>query len=200
MSEPITPTRIIPAGQPLPPTAPPMPAAPPGTQNLPPWRRPAAPPPPPPIQPPSRGMPWPEPPPPGPLEVRVVVDLVHPEPTPEPPGPRFRWAWLWPHIRPFQTVLGGVLALVQMPWGYSIATTWAYTVHEARGFGAGWAYDLGLGAFALTALAEVSGVRHGVSLRRQFATRTALVITFIGAIGAIDLYDPVTALTGVHHR
>ncbi|MGK5728949.1 hypothetical protein ACSNOG_05295 [Streptomyces sp. URMC 124] len=85
-----------------------------------------------------------------------------------------------------------------MPWGYSIATTWAYTVQEARGFGIGWAYGLGLGTFALAALSEASNARHGAGLRRQLATRTALVIAFIGAIGAIDLYDPVTALTGVH--
>ncbi|WP_367134460.1 MULTISPECIES: hypothetical protein [Streptomyces] len=127
----------------------------------------------------------------------MVVDLVHPQPEPPPAGQRFRWDWIRPHIHPVPTVLGGVLALVKMPWGYSIATTWAYTVHESRGFGIGWAYSLGLGAFALAALGEAGNTRHDASLRRQFATRTALVITFIGAIGAIDLYDPVTALTGV---
>ncbi|WP_367138881.1 MULTISPECIES: hypothetical protein [Streptomyces] len=145
-------------------------------------------------------MPWPDPPPPGPLEVRVTVDLVHPEPEPEPFRPRFRWDWLRPHIHPVQTVLGGVLALVQMPWGYSIATTWAYTVHESCDFGIGWAYGLGFGTFALAIRSEARHARQQISLCRQFATRTALVITFIGAIGAIDLYDPVTALTGVHHR
>ncbi len=145
-------------------------------------------------------MPWPTAPLPGPVEVRVTVDLVPPEPKPEPEEhPRFWWGWLWPHIRPVQTFLGGILALAPIPWtGYSTATTWAYTVHESRSFGIPIAYGLGLGAFTAALSAERRAQGGGVL--RQLVTRTAVVITFIGVMGALDLYDPVTALTGVHHR
>ncbi|MDG4531631.1 hypothetical protein [Streptomyces sp. AV19] len=195
MPDPITPTRIIPAGQPLPPTAPSMPPAQPGATALPPWRQP-----PPPAQPPATALPSPPPPPSGPIEVRVVVDLVHPEPESEPESEAGFWARLWdlvePHVRPVQTFLGGALALVPTPTGYSAATTWAYAVHEARDFGIPVAYGLGLGALAIAVTAELRA--RQASALRQLAARTAVVITFIGVIGAIDLYDPVTALTGVH--
>ncbi|MEV4440336.1 hypothetical protein AB0K09_15195 [Streptomyces sp. NPDC049577] len=199
MPEPITPTRIIPAGQPLPPTAPPMPPARPGSTDLPPWRTAAPPPPPPPASPPPGGAPpWDAPSPPGPIEVRVVVDLVHPGPEPEPARRGgWWWGWLWPHLRPVQTFVGGFLALVPMPWtGYSAATTWAYVVHESRDFAVPVAYALGLGAFAVAIGAE----RRAAGVLRQLVARTGLVITFVGVMGAIDLFDPVTALTGVHHR
>ncbi|MDG4535308.1 hypothetical protein [Streptomyces sp. AV19] len=143
-------------------------------------------------------LPSPPPSPSGPIEVRVVVDLVHPKPEPEPE--LSFWARLWnllePHVRPVQTFLGGAMALVPTPTGYSAATTWAYVVHEARDFGIPVAYGLSLGALAIAADAERRVRDKGVL--RQLVARTAVVITFIGVIGAIDLYDPVTALTGVH--
>ncbi|MGW1071546.1 hypothetical protein [Streptomyces sp. NPDC002537] len=128
----------------------------------------------------------------------MTVDLVAPEPEPEQRS-RFWWGWLWPHIRPVQTFLGAALALAPIPWtGYSVATTWAYTVHESRGFAIPIAYGLGLGALAVAVSAERRARENGVL--RELAARTAVVITFIGVMGALDLYDPVTVLTGVHHR
>ncbi|MFF4403807.1 hypothetical protein [Streptomyces sp. NPDC001404] len=195
MPESVTPTRIIPAGQPLPPSARPLPPAPPGATDLPPWRTAAPPPAPPAFPPPPQAAPTPPPPTAGPLEVRVVIDAAPTDSEPEERG--FRWGWLWPHVRPFQTFTGGVVALLPIPWtGYSTATTWAYTVHEARGFGIPVAYGLGLGAFAAAWSAE----RRATGVLRQLIARAALVITFIGVLGAIDFYDPVTALTGVHRR
>ncbi|MFI9200175.1 hypothetical protein [Streptomyces sp. NPDC053048] len=93
-----------------------------------------------------------------------------------------------------QTFVGGVIALLQMPWGYSIATTWAYTVHESRSFGIPVAYALSLGPLGAALAAE----RRASGTLRQLIARTGIVVTLIGVMGAIDFYDPVTALTGVH--
>lgn len=184
MSEkPITPTRVIPAGQQIP-SAPPLPAAPHGAEDVPPWRTTAPPPAPPPPPHAAAGG-----------EQRVVVEVWYPptEPAPEPEqheAPRWSMAWLWRHAHPWKTAIGGALALLPMPWtGYSLATTWAYTVHQARDFGWAWGYGLAGAALALAVLAD--------GRRARIVTRLALVTAAAGVLGAIDPYDPITILTGV---
>jgi len=177
---PITPSRIIPAGQPIP-TAPPLPPAPPGTTNLPPWRTPAPPPPPPPPVAPE---------PPREVVVRHTVELVWPEPEEEPNRWSRLWAWATSRIRPWQAALAVAGALVPIPWtGYSVATTWAFTMSEARGMSVGLAYSLAFGAFGLATYRLVRVPR--------VLTLFAATVATVGVFGAIDLFDPITALTGV---
>ncbi|MGW4028224.1 hypothetical protein ACWEFL_02710 [Streptomyces sp. NPDC004838] len=181
----ITPTRIIPAGVPLP-------ARPPTPDDVPPWRAPApegqSPPPENPPAPPTD--PEPEPERPGTIEVRIAYDPYPITPDPEPS--------LWDRITriaPGWKLLAAVLgAMLPIPGvGYSLATVWAYTVTQARTeFGPGWAYALALTPLALAARA----VRRTRSLLALFA----LVIALIGLTGAIHWFDPIAALTGVRPR
>lgn len=187
MAEPITPTRIIPAGWPVP--RPGAPAAPPPPP-------PAAPTVPPPAAPGGGGW-FPPPPPAAPLEVHITIDMVRPEPEPEP-EPTFRerlTGWLTERLRPLWSWRGvlamGLAVTPTTPTGYSVATTWAYTVSQARQFGYGWGYALGGGAVLLTGYALKLG---GPTAPRMFAGTVAA----IGFLGAISLYDPVLIMTGVH--
>ncbi|GAA4684646.1 hypothetical protein [Streptomyces youssoufiensis] len=196
----ITPTRVIPASEWPPLAGTPLPPRPPGADEVPPWRAPAAPPsPPPPPVPPAAGRPWPWPEPPAggpPLHIRVTVDLVPPEPEPEPPR-RWSWAWLTSRIRPWVTLIAAGAALAPMPWtGYSAATTWAATVHNARDFGLPWAYALGLAALGYAVWIE-KDTHNQSPLRRRLIGRFLLVITSVGVLGALHFYDPVTLITGV---
>lgn len=179
---PITPTRIIPAGAPLPPR-------PPEPDEAPPWRQP----PPAPPAPPPPPDPWPPTPPPGPVEVHVTVDLASPpEPEPEPSRWQRLTAWLGRYVRPWHAVIGLALAVVPIPGvGYSAATIWHYTVGLGReSFGVGWGYGLGLVplVLAVTVIA-----RRGGSPLRLFA----LAVTFVGSFAALSWYDPIQFLTGV---
>lgn len=175
--KPVVPTRVIPPGEHLPPAVlepgdwlPPRPPRPPG----------------PPVPPPA---PEPEPEPPAPREVvhRVVVDFA----PPERPEPR-RWSlsWLREYVRPWQLLLAVVGAVVPIPWtGYSIATTWAYTVSEAREMHMGFGYGLAFGTFLLACTRFVR--------TRRLLPLFALVVTFVGLFGALHWFDPITWLTGV---
>lgn len=177
---PIVPTRIIPPGQHLPPEV---------IEDA--LREPPRPPRPP-APPQSPGMPWPPPaaPDPAPLEVHVTLDLNPPEPEPQPGIWSRAWTWTTSHIKPWALLLALAAAVTPIPYtGYSIGTTWAYTVSQARQFGMGWAYALAFGTFALAA---TRFVRTG-----RLLPLFAMVVTFIGLFGAIDLFDPVTWLTGV---
>ncbi|MEV0963282.1 hypothetical protein AB0J25_11950 [Streptomyces sp. NPDC049910] len=180
--QPITPTRIIPAGAPLP-------ARPPAPDEAPPWRAPA---------PPYPGAHPPPPPPrddrpPGPIEVRVTVDLAVPYEEPEPSLWERFGAWLRQFGRPWQFCLVFAAAVLPIPGvGYSLGTVWAYTVGEAREVGVAHAYVLALVPLYLAARA----VRRTHSLRWLFA----LAVALIGVTGAVDWFDPITALTGVHPR
>ncbi|WP_326768648.1 hypothetical protein OG978_32660 [Streptomyces sp. NBC_01591] len=187
----VTPTRIIPADHGIP-TARPMPQAPPGTTDLPPWRTaaptpaPAVPPPPPPPPPmPAIVVPVPQ----GPIEVLVTLQPPEHEPT--------RWqrltAWLGQFGRPWQAAGALTLALLPIPGvGYSIATTWASAVSGMR---AEWGQQAGY-ALALTPLswALLRIYYHGGTIRRLLV----LAVSVVGMAGAIHLYDPVTWITGVH--
>ncbi|MFI6639964.1 hypothetical protein [Streptomyces sp. NPDC050504] len=170
--QPITPTRIIPPGAPLP--IPVQPAAPP------------APPPPPRPPAPPRWAP-PPPPPPGPVEVHVTVDLVYPQPEPEPVRD---WSWLWRWARPAQTLGAVVLALVPITPGGSLVAVWSATLAECRTEA-----SIG-GAYALAAVALGAALIIDGRTGRWWA-RTLLVTAMIGGTGAMALYDPITWLTGV---
>lgn len=177
---PITPTRVIPAGAPLPARAP-------DPGEAPPWRTP--PPPPPPVIPPA--APWPPPaPPPGPIEVRVTVDLAPiPEPEPEPePG---LWARLWDWLVTWRMISAILAALLPWAAGQSPVGIWSHTVHQARAeAGVGAAYVI-----AAVALAAAWGLdRH----TGRWVPRALLVTASLGAFGVLHWYDPILLITGVH--
>ncbi|MFD8407193.1 hypothetical protein ACFV1G_21210 [Streptomyces anulatus] len=182
MPDPIIPTRIIPGGAPLP-SGPPPPGA------VPPWREPAAPPPPPPAAPPAAATPAPPPLPEPVVHVHVVLPY---EPEPEPTRWQRLWRWVTTIGRPWQICGALALALLPIPGvGYSVATIWASVVTEARAEGG---QDAGY-ALALTplAIAVMRIVRGGGTLRRLLL----LAVSLVGLMGAINLYDPITWLTGV---
>ncbi len=179
---PIIPTRIIPAGAPLP-------ERPPGPGDIPPWRTaPATPPPVPPVTP--TVMPWPEPPPLGPIEVHVT--FLPAEEPPEPSRGERLWTWVTSIAAPWKILAALLAALLPIPGvGYSLAGVWAHTVGEARTeVGIPWAY-------ALTTVPLLLAARL---LHRTRALRflIATVIALIGLLfGALDPFDIVTITTGV---
>lgn len=174
--------RIIPPGAPLP-------DRPPEPDDIPPWR--AAPPPPPPPPPAEPAWYQAPPPPPGDIVHRVQVEIVWPQPEPEPTRWQRLTAWLRRFGSPWQAALALAAAVTPIPpTGYSIATTWAYTVDLGRDIGPWQPYALGCLPFALV----VTRILHrGGSVRRLFL----LVVTTAGVWGAIDPFDLVTILTGV---
>ncbi|WP_211285473.1 hypothetical protein [Streptomyces anulatus] len=183
--KPIVPTRIIPGGVPLPPGPPPAGA-------VPPWRAPApaAPPPPPPPPPPAVVIPAAEPPRQPDPQIHVHVLLPY-EPEPEPTRWQRLWAWVRQIGRPWQIVSALTLASLPLFDGHSAATLWASGVAEARAEGG---QDAGY-ALALTplAIAVIRIIQSGGTLGRLLL----LAISLVGLMGAIDLYDPITWLTGV---
>ncbi|THA78396.1 hypothetical protein E6R60_05795 [Streptomyces sp. A0642] len=183
MSKPIIPTRIIPGGAQLPDRLP-------EPGELPPWWETPAPP----LQPPPLPAPAPTPEPePRPLQVYVTVQT---EPYYEEPEPT-RWQRLWAGLhrigRPWQICGALLLAVLPVPGtGFSAATTWAYAVGQARDeWGAAHGYVL-----ALLPLVWVIArtARHGGTLLRVWGITVALA----GLLGALDPFDIVTILTGVH--
>lgn len=174
---PIVPSRIIPAGAPLP-------ARPPEPGEVPPWR-PAPPPPPPPAAPP---WPGPPPPPPGPIEVRVtLVPVPVPEPEPEPG----LWARLWDRLATWR--MAGALLAALTPWagGQSPVGIWSHTVHRAR-------EEASIGAAYV-----IAGVALGAAWALDRHTgravpRFLLVTASLGALGVLHWWDPFLLLTGVH--
>ncbi|MFJ3705048.1 MULTISPECIES: hypothetical protein [unclassified Streptomyces] len=183
--KPITPTRIIPAGAPLPDRGP-LPG------ELPPWWQAPAPPPPPP-PPAVVAPPAPAPPPPPDPQIHLHHHLLIPYVAPPEPTRRERlWAWLRTIGRPWQACGALLLAVVPVPGvDHSAASIWAYSVGQAR---AEWGAQQG---YALAAVplgwAILRAVKHGPTLRRLWLG----VIGVFGLIGAIDLFDIVTLLTGV---
>ncbi|MFJ2717430.1 hypothetical protein [Streptomyces sp. NPDC087437] len=190
----VTPTRVIPAGAPLP-------ARPPEPGEAPPWRTPPPPPPTPPADPPSG-------PPPGsgpdrvpPEVVRVVHEVIvipatsadtDTEPDPEPGLWSRAWSAATGRISGWAALLALAAAVVPIPWtGYSAATTWRYTITQARALHMGFGYALAFGAFALALNKLVRGRGGAVSL-------FFCAVTFIGLFGAMSWYDPIQWLTGVH--
>ncbi|MFJ8855113.1 hypothetical protein [Streptomyces sp. NPDC102437] len=203
--EAITPTRIIPAGTPLPPrspepgetppwrASPPPPAPPPAP--MPPKTAPAAPPAAPPGLPPQWGTDWPwgggQPQPQGPIELRVQVEML-------PVEPELTWrdrlrAMVMRWIRPVLTLRGAVaLALAVMPihGSESAATIWRDTVADARELSLYAGYFVGAAPLALS---WWSLTRVGPTAPRLWL----LAVSVIGATAAITPYDIIQILTGV---
>ncbi|MFI5687869.1 hypothetical protein [Streptomyces sp. NPDC051636] len=178
---PVTPTRVIPAGTPLP-------ARLPEPGEAPPWRTPPPPPP-----PPADSGPLPVPPAPEPrtVEVRHVHEIVLTSPDPDPePGPRL-WERAWDALVTWRMIVAIIVAF--LPWanGRSPVGIWGHTVHQAR-------TEAGIGAayvIAGVALAAAWGLdRHTGRAVPRFLLVTALV----GGLGVLNWFDPILALTGVH--
>ncbi|EGJ77709.1 hypothetical protein STTU_4920 [Streptomyces sp. Tu6071] len=128
-------------------------------------------------------------PPPAPIEVRVVVDLAPPpEVEEEPPGALAR---LWAQVASWRLAVAAGTAL--LPWlgGSSPATAWAHTVHTLRA-------EAGLGAAYTVAGLALGGA---VLVYRRSSGRSLptffLVTASVGALGVLDWWDPIQALTGV---
>lgn len=181
---PVVPTRIIPAGAPLP-------ARPPAPNELPPWwDKPAPPPPPPPAATPVRIDPDP-----GPVEIRhtheVKLTWADPNPEPDPPLWARAWDWLWEHLVTWR-MLAAILAAL-LPWlnGHSPVSLWAGAVHQAR---------TEAGVLAAYVIAAVAFTVAWVLDRRtgRALPRFLLVTACLGALGVFDWWDPILLITGVH--
>lgn len=185
---PITPTRIIPAGAPLPNRGPLPGELPPWWEQPAPANEPPSPPGPPPAVPTAAApdpalLPAPQ------VHVHVVVPY---EPPPEPT----RWqrfaAWLRGYGRPYQ--IAGALLLTVLPapgTRYSAMTTAAYATAQAR---TEWGAPTGY-ALALVPLAwACAHTRRHPTIPRLCTVAIALG----GLLGALDPFDLVTAYTGVH--
>ncbi|MFF8910187.1 hypothetical protein [Streptomyces olivaceoviridis] len=172
--DPITPTRIIPAGVPLPPGAP-APGA------IPPWRTP----------PPPPAPPVPAPPAPAPVVVHHVHEVVLVAPEPEPERPPRLWERLWDWLFTRRMIAAILAALVPWAGGRSPVGIWAHTVHQARTE----AGILAAYVIATVAIAAAWGLdRH----TGRAVSRFLLVTALLGSLGVFDWFDPITALTGVH--
>ncbi|MFW3473636.1 hypothetical protein [Streptomyces microflavus] len=127
------------------------------------------------------------------LVPQIHVHLVAPYyEEPEPTRRARLWAWITSIGRPWQIAAALGLAFAPIPVvGYSVATIWASGVTEARAeYGQANAYALALTPLAIAVMRIVQG---GGTLRRLLL----LAISLTGLMGAIDLYDPVTWITGV---
>ncbi|QHC16879.1 hypothetical protein GR131_16285 [Streptomyces sp. GF20] len=175
--QPITPSQIIPAGQPLPPRPP--------DPNDPPWHQRKAP------VPPAPWAPGPAAPadPPPPIQVYVTVDLTPGEEP--PPSTRTQRAvdWLWDRCTDWK-LLSAVLAALA-PWlnGTSPVGAWAATLHDAR-------TEAGLPAAYLIAAVALAAA-WAINRRGRWLGRFAFTTALLGATGVLDLYDLVLLLTGV---
>ncbi|MCX4705666.1 hypothetical protein [Streptomyces sp. NBC_01373] len=187
MPEPITPTRIIPAGAPLPaPAAPPRPPLPPAPPPPPDdwWKAAAAPPPPPaPIVPSTPN-----------IIVHAAIYL----PVPDEPEPE-------PGIRWWQTFRFGYNALCAAV-GSPIAMQWADVLADARtgaGLAGAWVIALvPLGVVALvdnvwSVTAANCAPRLWLPRIKAAAARAALWALLIGTAVALPVMTLVYAVTGV---
>ena len=189
MPEPITPSRIIPAGESLPaPAAPPPPPPP----LLPPvgwWDRPADPPPPPPPAPIVPVVP---------VVPDVVVHATIYLPVPDEPEPA-------PGIRWWQTFRFGYNALCAAV-GSPVAVQWAGVLADVRdeaGLAGAWVIALvPLGVVALvdnvwSVVAANSAPRLWLPRIRAAAARAALWALLIGTAVALPVMTLVYVVTGV---
>ncbi|AMM12347.1 hypothetical protein Salbus254_5919 [Streptomyces albidoflavus] len=178
-SRPITPTRVIPAGAPLPPR-------PPDPDEEPPWWHQRKAPAPPSPRAPASAAPSDPPP---PIQVHVTVDLTPVEEPPPPTRTQRVVDWLWDRCTDWR-LLSAVLAALA-PWlnGTSPAGAWAATLHDAR-------TEAGLPAAYLLAAAAL-GITWAINRRGRWAGRFSFTVAFVGALGVLDPYDLVFLLTGV---
>ena len=86
-----------------------------------------------------------------------------------------------------------------LPSGHSITGAWALTLNEARVSSILGAYVLaGTGLGLALAVDLVGHRRTGIGgIVHRAVGRGLLIVTVIGGTGALSLYDPVTAITGV---
>lgn len=180
--QPITPTRIIPAGAPLP-TRPPQPG------ELPPWRSQPPTPPSPPRQPPPPPVPVPVPPDPGEMVIRHVheVLLVTPE---EEPGPRW-WERLWDRLVTWRMLTAILAALLPWASGQSPVGIWSHTLHQAR-------TEAGIPAAYIVTLVALTAAWALDRTTGKTFPRFLLVTASLGAFGVLNWWDPILMLTGVH--
>lgn len=191
MPEPIVPSRIIPAGQPLP-----TPAAPPAPPRPPPPPVPPAPPAPP--QPPARPW-WGRTPAPAPApavpDVVLHADITIHVPEPEP-APGVRW---WQTFRPGYNLLCAAA-------GSPVAAWWAGVLGDARteaGLAGAWVIALvPLGVVALVDNVWAVGAANAapslwLPRLRAAAARTTLWALLIGTAVALPVMTLVYVVTGV---
>ncbi|WP_318202946.1 hypothetical protein [Streptomyces sp. SCL15-4] len=176
---PVTPTRVIPAGAPLPPR-------PPEPGEAPPWR---TPPPPPPV---VTSPPPAAPPPPPPAEV-VLHRHVHEVilvPVEDERPPRL-WERLWDALVTWRMLVALLAALVPWVVGRSPVGIWAHTLHQLRTEG---------GILAAYVVAGVALAAAWALDRRtgRAVPRALLVTAMLGAFGVFSWWDPFQFLTGVH--
>lgn len=187
--QPITPTRVIPAGHPLPIPAPagpppppvrPAPPAPPAASDPPPWW--------------TRPQP-PEPPPlPVPVDVHVTVTLGSPEPE---PARAPRW---WRRVRPAYNTLCALLGFILCgPW------TWVLTtIRNEESLAGAWVIALiPLTVLAFWDNARRIGAAHAhpdlwAPRLRALCARVLLWAALWATALALPLTTLVYALTGVH--
>ncbi|MFJ8146028.1 hypothetical protein ACIQ6R_13240 [Streptomyces sp. NPDC096048] len=179
---PVTPTRIIPAGTPLP-------ARPPERGELPPWREKPAPPPP--ATPPAPVRNDPDP---GLVEVRhtheITLTWADPDPEPDPPLWARVWDWLWERLFTWRMIVAILAALAPWAGGQSPVGLWSGTVHQAR---------TEAGILAAYVIAGVAIAATWALDRRtgRALPRFLLVTASLGAVGVLHWWDPILFLTGV---
>lgn len=182
---PVTPTRVIPAGAPLP-------ARPPEPGEEPPWRTPPPP-------PPTVAAPVPVPPDPEPriVEVRHVHEVVLTSPDPDPePRPRV-WERLWERLCTWRMAVAVLAAVVPWVGGQSPVGLWSHTVHQARAeAGIGGAYVIAGVAVAVAWVIDRRSSPPGEPGRA--VPRFLLVTASLGALGVLHWWDPILMLTGVN--
>lgn len=187
MPKPVIPSRIIPAGQPLPappavpPPVPPVPPVPPDAW----WHLPPSPPPPPPVPPPA------------PVPEVVVHTTIHlPVPDEPPAAPGIRW---WQTFRPGYNLL---CAAASTP----IASCWAGVLGDARteaGLSGAWVIALvPLGVTALVDNVLAVGAANAAPALwlprlRAAAARTTLWALLAGTVIALPVMTLVYVVTGV---
>lgn len=180
---PVIPTRVLPAGVPLPERGP-------EPDELPPWRAPE-PPPPPPVVPDIPPLD------PDPVPQSVVVHhhihehVLPPEEPEEEDRPPRLWERLWDTLATWRLLAAILLALIPWCGGRSPVGIWGHTVHQARTeAGVGAAYVIAGVAVAVTwALDRRTG---------RAIPRFLLVTTLVGGLGVLDWFDALTLFTGVH--
>ncbi|WP_432136809.1 hypothetical protein [Streptomyces sp. bgisy154] len=174
---PVTPTRIIPAGAPLP-------ARPPEPDEAPPWRTP--PPPPPAVPDPPLFPPAPDP---APVEIHhtheVVLTWADDDPDPDP-----WWARAWDRLTAWRMLLAIVAALTPWLGGHSPVGLWAHTVHQAR-------TEASVPAAYIIAAVAVAAAWVLDRRTGRAVPRFLLVTALLGALGVLHWWDPILLLTGV---
>lgn len=121
-----------------------------------------------------------------------TAEATHADPEPETDEREPRdWTWLTSWLRPWQTLTAGLASVFPAFNGYSLATGWAAALHDMRtteAISAAYTY-----AGVVLALAFVLDFK-----RRRWLLRVFLITAVIGALGALDWFDPITFVTGVH--